>query len=67
MAKALAEPDLQAAVRQVVSLLLEHAGGRLANDVLLVLGEPSVTEDIKSRVFPRHKGVALAGGQENRQ
>ena len=68
VAKALAEPDLQAAVRQVVSLLLEHAGGRLANDVLLVLGEPSVTEQTSSRGhFPGSKGVALAGGQENRQ
>ena len=68
VASALAEPDLDAAVRQVVSLLLEHAGGRLANDVLLVLGEPSVTEPTSSRGhFSGSTGVALAGGQENRQ
>ena len=66
--KALAEPDLDAAVRQVVSLLLKHAGGRLTNDVLLVLGEPSVTQQSSSRGhFPGSKGVALAGGQESRQ
>jgi len=66
--KALAEPDLDAAVRKVVSLLLDHAGGRLADDVLLVLGEPSVTQQTSSRGhFPGSKGVALAGGQENRQ
>ena len=68
VAKALAEPDLDAAVRRVVSLLLKHAGGRLADDVLLVLGEPSVTQQASSRgLFPGGKGVALAGGQENRQ
>jgi hypothetical protein len=33
---ALAEPDLDAAVR----LLRQHAGRKLADDVLLVLGEP---------------------------
>jgi len=66
--KALAELDLDAAVRQVVRLLLEHAGGRLADDVLLVLGEPSVTQPTSGRGhFPGGKGVALAGGQENRQ
>jgi len=66
--KALAEPDLDTAVRQVVSLLLEHAGGRLTDDVLLVLGEPSVTEQASNREhFPDSKGVALAGGQESRQ
>ena len=66
--KALAEPDLDAAVRQVVSLLLKHAGRRLADDVLLVLSEPSVTEQTPGRGhFPDSKGVALAGGQENRQ
>ena len=68
VARALAEPDLDTAVRQVVSLLLEHAGGRLADDVLLVLGEPSVTERTSSRGhFPDGKGVALTGGQENWQ
>jgi len=68
VAKALAEPDLDAAVRQVVRLLLEHAGGRLADDVLLVLGEPSVTQPTSGRGhFPGSEGVALAGGQENRQ
>jgi len=36
---ALALPDLRAAVKRVVGLLLEHAGGGLADDVLLVLGE----------------------------
>lgn len=41
VAKALAAPDLDTAVRRVVSLLLEHAGGTLADDVLLVLGEPA--------------------------
>ena len=42
VAAALAEPDLNAAMGQLVSLLLEHAGGRLADDVLLVLGEPGM-------------------------
>jgi len=66
--KALAEPDLDAAVRRVVSLLLKHAGGRLADDVLLVLGEPSVTQQTSTHGhFPGSKGVALTGGQENRQ
>lgn len=41
VAAALARPDLDAAVKGVVSLLLEHAGDKLADDVLLVLGEPS--------------------------
>ena len=40
VAAALALPDLGAAVKRVVRLLLEHARGGLANDVLLVLGEP---------------------------
>jgi serine phosphatase RsbU (regulator of sigma subunit) len=40
VAAALALPDLGAAVKRVVSLLLEHARGGLADDVLLVLGEP---------------------------
>jgi hypothetical protein len=40
VAAALALPDLDAAIKQVVRLLLEHAGGGLADDVLLVLGEP---------------------------
>lgn len=39
VAEALAEPDLDAAVRRVVRLLMRHAGHRLADDVLLVLGE----------------------------
>jgi sigma-B regulation protein RsbU (phosphoserine phosphatase) len=39
-AAALAEPDLDAAVRRVVALLLEHAGDKLADDVLLILSEP---------------------------
>jgi phosphoserine phosphatase RsbU/P len=68
VAKALAGPDLDAAVRQVVSLLLKHAGRRLADDVLLVLSEPSVTRQTSRRGhFPGGKGVALAGGQESRQ
>ena len=68
VAKALAGPDLEAAVRQVVSLLLDHAGGRLADDVLLVLGEPSLTQQTSTHGhFPGSKGVALTGGQENRQ
>ncbi len=41
MAQALAAPDLDTAVRRVVSLLLEHAGGGLSDDVLLVLCEPT--------------------------
>ena len=45
IAEALAEPDLDAAMRRLVGLLLDHAGGRLADDVLLVLGEPSMTPD----------------------
>jgi serine phosphatase RsbU (regulator of sigma subunit) len=40
MAAALALPDLSAAIKRVVRLLLEHAGDGLADDVLLVLGEP---------------------------
>jgi hypothetical protein len=40
VAAALALPDLAAAVKGVVRLLLEHAGDDLADDVLLVLGEP---------------------------
>jgi phosphoserine phosphatase RsbU/P len=40
VAAALALPDLDAAVKHVVRLLLEHAGDGLADDVLLVLGEP---------------------------
>jgi phosphoserine phosphatase RsbU/P len=39
VATALSRPDLGAAVKGVVSLLLEHAGAGLADDVLLVLGE----------------------------
>jgi phosphoserine phosphatase RsbU/P len=38
---ALALPDLGAAVKGVVRLLLEHAGDDLADDVLLVLAEPT--------------------------
>jgi phosphoserine phosphatase RsbU/P len=65
--EALAEPDLNAAMRQLVGLLLEHAGGRLADDVLLVLGEPSATRQALSHGrFPDSTGVALAGGHENR-
>ncbi len=41
-AAALAEPDLGAAVRRVVALLLQHAGNKLADDVLLILSEPVV-------------------------
>ena len=45
VAAALALPDqatanLNGAVKRVVKLLLEHAGGELADDVLLVLCEP---------------------------
>ena len=40
VAAALALPDLGDAVKRVVRLLLEHAGDGLADDVLLVLGEP---------------------------
>ncbi len=40
VAAALALPDRDAAVKRVVRLLLEHAGGGLADDVLLVMGEP---------------------------
>jgi phosphoserine phosphatase RsbU/P len=40
VAAALALPDLDAAVKRVVRLLLEHAGDGLSDDVLLVLGEP---------------------------
>ncbi|HEX2822241.1 MAG TPA: PP2C family protein-serine/threonine phosphatase [Streptosporangiaceae bacterium] len=42
VATALADPDLDAAVRGVVKLLLEHAGDGLTDDVLLVLGEAVV-------------------------
>jgi hypothetical protein len=40
VAEALAVPGLDAAIRSVVKLLLEHGGDRLADDVLLVLGQP---------------------------
>jgi serine phosphatase RsbU (regulator of sigma subunit) len=40
VAAALALPDRDDAVKGVVRLLLEHAGGGLADDVLLVLGGP---------------------------
>lgn len=48
VAEALAGPDLDAAIRQLVRLLLEHAGGRLADDVLLVLSEPVGARDALS-------------------
>ena len=68
VAAALAEPDLDAAIRHMVGLLLEHAGGRLADDVLLVLGEPGVTQETLPRGhFRGGKGVALTGGHENSQ
>jgi serine phosphatase RsbU (regulator of sigma subunit) len=41
VAQALAAPDLDTAVRRVVRLLLKHTGDGLADDVLLVLGEPA--------------------------
>ena len=63
VAEALAKPHLDAAVRQLVRLLLDHAGGRLADDVLLVLSEPSVTQQTQARGhFRGSKGAALAGG-----
>src|SRR6266581_2298431 len=40
VAAALALPDLGAAVKRVVRLLLEHSGDGLTDDVALVLGEP---------------------------
>ena len=46
MAAALALPDLDAAVKRVVRLLLEHSGDGLTDDVLLVLGEPLPARDI---------------------
>jgi phosphoserine phosphatase RsbU/P len=65
VAEVLAEPDLDAAIRQLVRLLLKHAGRRLADDVLLVLSEPSATGPTgASGLFPGNKGVALAGGPE---
>jgi phosphoserine phosphatase RsbU/P len=48
VAEALAEPDLDAAIRQLVRLLLKHAGRRLADDVLLVLSEPVGARDVLS-------------------
>jgi serine phosphatase RsbU (regulator of sigma subunit) len=41
VAAALAAPDLNAAVRGVVRILLDHVGDGLADDVLLVLAEPA--------------------------
>jgi sigma-B regulation protein RsbU (phosphoserine phosphatase) len=41
VAAALGTPGLDAAVRRVVRLLLEHVGAGLADDVLLVLAEPA--------------------------
>ena len=46
VAAALALPDLDAAVKRVVRLLLEHSGDGLTDDVLLVLGEPLPARDI---------------------
>jgi hypothetical protein len=43
VAAALMVPGLDAALRGVVTLLLDHAGRSLADDVLLVLGEPVTT------------------------
>jgi hypothetical protein len=40
VAAALAAPDLNAAIRSMVRLLLDHTGNGLADDVLLVLSEP---------------------------
>jgi hypothetical protein len=40
VAAALALPDLGAAVKQTVRLLLEHSGDGPTDDVLLALGEP---------------------------
>jgi Stage II sporulation protein E (SpoIIE) len=40
VAEALAVPGLDSAIQGVVKLFLEHGGDRLADDVLLVLGEP---------------------------
>ena len=59
VAAALALPDLAAAVKGVVRLLLEHAGDDLADDVLLVLGEPlpEILPDL-----PRAIDVAETGG-----
>jgi hypothetical protein len=48
VAEALAEPDLDATIRRLVGLLLAHAGGRLADDVLLVLSEPVGVRDVLS-------------------
>jgi phosphoserine phosphatase RsbU/P len=63
VAEALAEPDLDAAVQQLVRLLVRHAGRRFADDVLLVLSEPGAAGPTPARgPFPGGKGVALAGG-----
>jgi phosphoserine phosphatase RsbU/P len=40
----LGHPMVAAAIGQLVGLLLEHAGGRLADDVLLILGQPGVRD-----------------------
>ena len=70
MAAALALPGLDAAVKQMVRLLLEHSGDGLTDDVLLVLGEPvrsCVTYQTLPRGhFPNANGVAATGGQESR-
>jgi sigma-B regulation protein RsbU (phosphoserine phosphatase) len=68
VAEALAEPDLDAAIRHLVRLLLKHAGRRLADDVLVVLSEPNVTQQTHAFGHSRaSKGVAMAGGPENSQ
>jgi sigma-B regulation protein RsbU (phosphoserine phosphatase) len=68
VAGALAEPDLDAAVRHLVRLLRRHAAGRLADDVLLVLSQPSATHPTYRRGhFPGGNDVALAGGPQNTQ
>jgi serine phosphatase RsbU (regulator of sigma subunit) len=53
VAAALALPDLGAAVKRVVRLLLEHTRGGLADDVLLVLGEsrPDTPPDPRADVI----------------
>jgi phosphoserine phosphatase RsbU/P len=66
IAEALTAPDLDAAIRQLVGLLMNHAGGRLVDDVLLVLSEPSMTQQRSARgQFLGSEGVALASAPEN--
>jgi len=66
VAAALALPDRDAAVKRVARRLLEHAGGGLADDVLLVLCEPVwPNRQSKAGIFKTAMALQATGDQEN--